>query len=324
VAALHLRRYLRARPWRPGNIVRSRPILDTEVEYQGLTILRPTAQTYTNGRSVTFRDITAAGTGGPIPTQNMLWQVINSTMPNVDMEVDKLVSSMVVTGTTMKNMNFQSSSVDLLTMDNSTITGNLLGTPKKAVISDSKINEFYPGAYAYGRSDELQCTTCIIGSINLGGNLYAGPTGNGIDTNFTMNNGVITIPNSYGAFAANWAVPGTNVVWQDSDRVSISMFQVVDVTQDATNTYVRTNQTGGFPRTITLTTVDFLFGHIQRRKSHSGNLPPVRLPAQMTGQVPIIYHKLRPALHSTPIRSVHTMARSLTAPEPLCGETLLV
>jgi hypothetical protein len=231
----------------PATLYALDPSWDMEVEYQGLTIARPTAQTYANGRRVTYRDVTFTGTGGAIPTQNLWWQVINCTMPNVDMEVDKLVSSIVVTGTTIMNMNFQSSSIDLLTMDSSIITGNLLGTPKKAVISNSKINALYPGAYAYGRSDEFECTNCIIRSVNLGGHIYKGPNDAGVDAYFTMNNGVITIPNGYGAFAANWAVPGTYVVWQDADRTSISMFQVLDVTQDANNTYVQTNQSGGFP-----------------------------------------------------------------------------
>jgi len=231
----------------PATLYALDPSWDTEVEYQGLTIARPTAQTYASGRSVTYRDVTFTGTGGAIPTNDMLWQVINCTMLNVDMEADKLVTSMVVTGTTIKNVNFQSSSIDLLTIDSSTITGNLLGTPKRALIANSTINALYPGSYAYGRSDEFECTNCIIGSINIMGHLYKGPNDAGIDTYFTMNNGIITIPNSYGAFAANWAVPGTYVVWGDADRTAISMFQVIDVTQDANNTYVQTNQSGGFP-----------------------------------------------------------------------------
>jgi hypothetical protein len=232
----------------PATLYALDPSWDTEVEYRGLTIQKPTAQTYANGRSVTYRDVTFTGTGGAIPTSNRLWQLINCTLPNVDMEGDKLVTSIVVIGSTLKNMNFQSSSIDVLTMDSSTITGNLLGTPKNAVISNSSINALYPGAYSYGRSDEFVCTNCIIRSINLGGRLYKGPNDAGMDSYFGMSNGVITIPNIYGAFAANWAVPGTHVVWQDNDRTSISMFRVIDVTQDDNNIYVQTNQAGGFPR----------------------------------------------------------------------------
>jgi hypothetical protein len=235
----------------PATLYALDPSWDTEVEYQGLTISRPNAQTYANGRSVTYRDVTFTGTGSGIPTQNMLWQCINCTIANADMEADKLVSSMVVTGSTIKTILFQSSSIDLFTMDRSTITGYLLGTPKKAVISNSTIKALLPGAFVYGRSDELVCTDCIIGSMPLGGNRYTGPSGAGIDTNFTMSGGVITIPmtgnSAVDAMAASWAVPSTNVVWQDADRTSISMFQVVDVIRDANNTYVKTNQSGGFP-----------------------------------------------------------------------------
>ena len=127
----------------PATLYALDPSWDMEVEYQGLTIARPTAQTYAAGRSVTYRDVTFTGVGCAIPTQNKLWQVINSTGPNCDIEADKLVESIVITNSTINSIHFQSSSIDLFTASGSTFT-QILGSPKRTVISDSSIAAFTP------------------------------------------------------------------------------------------------------------------------------------------------------------------------------------
>jgi len=83
-------------------------------------------------------------------------------MENCWMEVDKLIGSMVVSNTTIRGIDFQSSSVDTLTMDSSNVTARITGTPKKAFITNSKLQAFWPGTYAYGRSDETYCNNCQI------------------------------------------------------------------------------------------------------------------------------------------------------------------
>ena len=134
------------------------------------------------------------------------------------MEADKLVTSILISGTTMWGIHFQSSSIDLLSIDTSTFTGNLLGTPKKTVITNSSIAGLYPGAYAFGRSDELDCSNSVIGSMTGREVAYKSP-----DASFTISNGVIVIPNTLGAVAASWAVPRTNLTWADGDRSSVSI-----------------------------------------------------------------------------------------------------
>jgi hypothetical protein len=216
---------------------------DLQVEYRGLTIDRRTAQTYANGRSVTYRDVTFTGQACGIPTQNLIWQAINTNMSDCGMEADKLVGTVVLNGVTIRQMQFQSSSIDLLNMSNTTVTNALAGTPKKAVISNSTISTFRPGAYAYGRSDEVSCTNCIISNLNPLGILET-KGGAGVNNVYTMSSGIITIPGSDGPVA--WAVPGTNLMWAGA-RNSETAFRVVDVTQDASNTYVKTTLAGGFP-----------------------------------------------------------------------------
>src|SRR6516225_6015969 len=78
---------------------------DTEVEYRGLHISMP-GQIYSNGRNITFTDVTCG-------------QII---------EADKLVESVIINGGTLRGIDFQSSSIDLLQINGTTVTGFIHGT----------------------------------------------------------------------------------------------------------------------------------------------------------------------------------------------------
>jgi hypothetical protein len=186
----------------PGTLYALDPSWDTQVEYRGLTISQNNFQTYANGRSVTYRDVKFTGAACAIPTQNYLWQAINTDMSGCNMEVDKLVTSMVLDRVTINQIKFQSSSTDLVTISNSTIKSQLGGTPKKAVISDTKITDFRPGAYAYGRSDEVICTNCVFSNFQPGGVYESGFGSNPVQISYSMSNGVISFPNGTAVLGA--------------------------------------------------------------------------------------------------------------------------
>jgi hypothetical protein len=240
----------------PATLYALDPSWDTISEYRGLTIDQPNRQTYSIGRSVTYRDVTFTGGYCGIPTQNLLWQAINTKMTRCAMEVDKLITEMVLDGVTIELVEFQSSSTDFLTMRNSIVTSAIMGTPKKAVISDSTITLFRPGAWAYGRTDEVICDNCVLPNIMVHGVIDKGINEAGVNNTYTMSGGVIVVPNTQGA--VSWAVPGTNLMWR-GQYDSQTAFKVVDVTQDANNTYIKTNLSGGFP-TLPLTS-GMLFIH---------------------------------------------------------------
>jgi hypothetical protein len=219
--------------------------------YLGLTVDQPLVPTYANGRSITYQDMVFTGAYGPIPSQNALWQAINSQMVNVGMEVDKLVTEMVMDNVIIRILEFQNSSVDLLRARRLTVTNSLQGTQKKAVIYDnSALALFRPGAFNYGRSDELICVNSTVSSFSVHGVVDKGVGELGVNNCYTMSGGVITVPNSRGQAgtlgAVSWAVPGTWLMWVGQDD-NETMFQVLDVTQDATNTYIQTNLSSGFP-----------------------------------------------------------------------------
>jgi len=219
---------------------------NTTVEYRGLTIDQE-GQTYSPGRRVTYRGVTFGGGHGGIPTQNETWSAVDTSFANVNLEVDKLIGTMTMDGVTIKQIVFQSSSTDLFVMKNSTVTNRLDGGGKRTEITDSKLNNFGPGIWAYGStSGATICTRCNITTFNFDFGLYH----NERPFPYSMSGGVISFPNTAASGsgpAHRWAVPGTNVFWSAPGYMTIGLFQVQELTQDATNTYIRTNETSGFP-----------------------------------------------------------------------------
>jgi hypothetical protein len=229
----------------PATLYALDPSWDTVLEYQGLTI-SGSGQTYANGRSVKFTDVTFDGctsSGGFSPTQNLSVTLTNVTMLCL-MEVDKLVSNFDIRGGNFGQLLFQSSSITLFTMNNATVT-ILNGTPQKAVIANSAIETFVAGTLGYGVTNEISCNTCQIRAFK---NPPGGVLDSKVDTQYTMSNGIITVPNSHGP--VRWAVPGANAMfalYNGSLLTEGSPFQVLDITQDASNTYIKTSLTGRFP-----------------------------------------------------------------------------
>jgi hypothetical protein len=225
----------------PATLYALDPSWDTEVEYDGLTIDQA-GPIYANGRSVTFKD-TNFNDGAEIPSENMTWTLLNVNMPNSVIEVDKLVTTMNVTGGTLGGLAFQSASVDTLNMNGTTVSGFMNGTPKTADLSNDNIANLGVGAYAYGASSEITVANSVLGSI-AGYGVYENGEGSGLESVYSMSNGVITSPNSNGSL--RWAVPGATLIWRGQYGWE-GEFKVLDVTQDANNTYVTTTMSDGFP-----------------------------------------------------------------------------
>lgn len=236
-------------PGGPATLYQIYPAWDLEVEYRNLTITNNASQTSCNARSCTLRDVTVSDMSGNclIPSQNKLWQAINANMANCSIENDKLVSEAIFTNVTLNSL-FSQSSNNLMTVRGSTIASFQPG--RRAVISNSTITELKLGPSSFGRNDEVSCTTCVIAAVNSTSTiLEKGPSDAGVNVGYTMSGGIITIPNTLGA--PRWAVPGSNITWS-GQYASETLFQITDVTQDETNTYVHTSLAGGFP-TLPLT-----------------------------------------------------------------------
>lgn len=229
-------------------------------EYRDMTIDNPSFQTTANGRSVTYRNITVTGGNCIIPTQNETHNWISISGASCTIETDKLVKTWNISGTnTLTKVDVQSSSMD--TINVSGLTANQwFGGPKVLNVTNSTFTcggcgagapGFSPGTLAYGASDQTTITNSSIGNLFS----YAGPIQRADDPThpWSMTGGVITIPNAYsfsGCCNASETqtrglVPGHYAIWQGS--LNGRVFKIVDVTQDTVNTYVTTNEAGGFP-----------------------------------------------------------------------------
>jgi hypothetical protein len=229
---------------------------NTTTEFIGLTFYR-SGQVYAHGRNVTYRNVTFPGGSGlgAIPTQNETFTAIGTTW-NAVIEVDKLIGTFTLDSSSLTLLQFQSNSTDLFIARNgTTFSSGLQGGGKRSELTDVTINDFRPGSYAYGNTPgPVICTRCNVTSWQNGGIAQ--------DDNpspYSMTSGVISFPNTAATGSGpsqRWASTigktifyGTNAA---TGYTSIGIFTVLGVTQDPTNTYVQTDQVGGFPNFVNL------------------------------------------------------------------------
>lgn len=222
------------------------------LDFRGLTFTRPVAQIYAAGRYVTYRNATFTGLAGAIPTQNETWSCYTCNWSNASaqMEVDKLIGTMVMDQVTIPRIDFQSSSTDLLVMTNSTVSGAMFGSANASQVTDSVFGTLRPGATSYGISTgAFVCTRCTATTFQAGG--LAQDSRN--PSEWTMSSGVITVANTSiigSGPLSRIMVPGGNIWFTTNGSTETSLgntFQVTDLTQDATNVYIQTSQAGAQP-----------------------------------------------------------------------------
>lgn len=224
------------------------PTWDTTVLYQNLTIIQAgDAQIYSPGRSITFNNVIFTGTQCIVPTENLSYTVINGTMAACDMEVDKMIDTLTITGTNINQLLFQSASVNRLFLTGGTVNSTMNGTPKVSLINGTSFANFGLGALAYGPSTSTVCIACSFATVTAYGVEDTGGAGNpGVNVTYSMSGGVLTVPNADGP--VRWAIPGSVNYWQGQYTNEGFPFTVGSLTQDASNTYVTmVPLPGGFP-----------------------------------------------------------------------------
>jgi hypothetical protein len=240
----------------PATLYALWPEWDIDIEWKGLTFNQSTSANYqvdASGRLVTFTDTTWTKSGQNtcvFPTANQVFTIVNSMMTGCQMEFDKSVKFFSMSGSTLNSLVFQSSSASTAyTISNSTIF-NIVGTPYDLTITGSAINgQIVPGTQ-YGYAKSLSITTSSVNSLTgPGGVIWNGTNGgnNGFDNFATMTAGVIAISKAYlntgtvSVTSSSWMAPGANLCWTDDLYGCATIFQVTDVTDDATNVYVHTS-----------------------------------------------------------------------------------
>jgi len=245
-------------PGGPATLYALKSEWETTQEYRGFTLNPGTAQVIANGRSIKYKDMIITGAACAAPSQNVTHSYENVDMTSCNIEIDKLIGTLNVTGGTTRFWKFQSSSTNTMNATDHTVVVSMNGTPKvfngdnvtfQCSGCSGSAGGFQPGAYAYGRSDETICLNCsITRGIQQGG--LAQAVDNSGHTLCSMASGIITCPNDINTqineSVIRVVVPGSNNFFSGL-LSSSSHFSVVDVTQDLTNIYIQTNLAGGFP-----------------------------------------------------------------------------
>jgi hypothetical protein len=230
---------------------------DGEWEYRGGTFAQQVNQVNDAGRKVLFTNITWSSTGASTcayPTQAIDWTVTGGDWTACQIEMDKMVVNATMQNTSIDKIHYFSMSPRNTFASNTTFR-QLSGSGRNGTFSNVTVSstaDISTGVSSFGRGDSWNCTNCTMnGAIGIGG-----PTGTGTVTasvwglqdqvgtpfNSTMSAGVITVPNTHGS--SGWSVPGQNFSWNYSSAVSVYMYQILSVTQDATNQYITTNCVG--------------------------------------------------------------------------------
>jgi hypothetical protein len=164
-----------------------------EVDIRGVTI-DSTNQAFYISRSVTLRDVTMTGAACVIPTQSDTFTMINSTGTNCAIEVDKIINTLTYSGTTLKRLMFQSASTNTLNWTGGSLTQDMNGTPKVAIINNLTTPTLTLGPYAYGTPTSAICTNCVVTNETSGFGITETGRGIGSWPFYTISGGVWSYP----------------------------------------------------------------------------------------------------------------------------------
>lgn len=233
------------------------------VELNDLTLDNPYNQSACHGRDVILRRCVMVG-GGLYPTLNKTYSAYGCTYVQ-SLEIDKMIGEVLFEDCTLDIVHIQSASPNLMTVNGGTIV-QMSGTPKNLVMDGVAFTDNGGGTDArmacgptsFGCTSSISMTDCT-GIKTFTGGSAASSTGidsGGVSATMPMTAGIITIlntdndgstpPGGDGENPTRIFVPGT---WLFLDNKAI--MQVLDVTQDATNTYVHTSLAGSWPFTVT-------------------------------------------------------------------------
>lgn len=218
----------------PATLVPLADAWNTDQTYYGLT-LSQVGQIQSQGRHIVYRNVTTTDINCIYPTVNLYWAVFNSTLAGCHMESDKIVDTLQMDNVSLGRLVFQNGgSNNLFLCNRCTATDGGLGTPKRAVITNSTMVDFSVGAIGTGATQEVVCTNCIItGSIigiegSVHQNVAAIPWTISSGTLSATNQNILNSPDAQAAPV--WGVPNANVVWSNGQSFYPTM-QIGDLTQ---------------------------------------------------------------------------------------------
>ncbi len=217
---------------------------DLDIFIQGMTFNGTGNQEYCKFRHVEYLDCTWGVVPGPTPTANLYYKWENCSIASSGLEPDKLVTTLEVVNTTILGMTFQSASVRDTIIDGCTISSLSGNGGGDTTISNTTITNWVLAPTSYGACLGTHAFTNVTlsGSItNAQGGSVSFPT-----SNYTHVGGGVFSYAKAAHIPQAWGVPGARVMVTGSNG-TITQFTVMDVYDDATNTYYVTDLGGAFP-----------------------------------------------------------------------------
>jgi hypothetical protein len=229
---------------------------DQEVEFKGATFTDTGNLTYGKTRIMRWTDCTF-DTYGPCPTTNLLFRANRCTANGFGgLEVDKDVHRIEFQDCSIRAVDFQSASVNELYVLNH-LCGSAAGTPRwNGGASGSNIFDGLTietgGVFRFGPMNYGAMGPTTMTDVSSPSATFFNQT-----TPFSdyteEGGGVLSYEGGPGA-ASNithwWATPGANAVLLDSSNNFAQSFQISDVSQSGSRTYVHTNLPDPVPSTI--------------------------------------------------------------------------
>ncbi len=170
-------------------------------------------------------------------------------------EFDKGTTSASISNCTVHAFVGFSSWPENLTLNNVTIQTFANGFPNKTTISNCTFQgtEFF-GTQSYGADSSLTVSNTVFAARM---DTITG-IGEQLQTNgYSMSGGVIQRARAGGdGGPPQWAIPGFFCFFGSRYQTDGGLFKVIDVTADATNIYIQTDQAGGFPTIVSPATAN--------------------------------------------------------------------
>lgn len=193
-----------------------------------------------SGKDFTIRGANHSLGGLPVfPTMNKYWRGYSLDTSGAGiMELDKYAENITLDGGTHTGFHTQNSSLKNVAISNLTVNANVNGTGRRTTIDNCVIGgNLTVGCDGYGSAETFVCrNTSVAGSILGTTTRDNGISGEGIQSAWSMADGLITIPMSYNSSLGRMFVPdpyGRNVlIFKSNSGRVIDTFQVLSVTGD--------------------------------------------------------------------------------------------
>ncbi len=166
----------------------------------GLTIDEQASAVNSNGRDISFFDISCPHSFCVIPSQNQFFRATNLVAPGATIEFDKIVANVVYRNVTLRRVIVQSAEIINWNCTNCTIGPiGVAGTAKTTAFISSNLTDLSLGASCCGASGSFIATNTVISALE-----FAGASFTGADTRGVWSSTGLTVPaNMHISSAAN-------------------------------------------------------------------------------------------------------------------------